>query len=79
VTRPAICLDRLTHRADGQVQYQLKHPFRDGTTHILFSPINFIGKLVSLVPKPRHNLVRYHGVLAPNAKRRPQVVPARNK
>ena len=76
VTRPAICLERLTLRADGQVQYQLKHPFRDGTTHILFSPLDFIGKLVALVPKPRHNLVRYHGVLAANAKLRKYIVPA---
>jgi len=76
VTRPAICLERLTLRADGQVQYQLKHPFRDRTTHILFSPLDFIGKLVALVPKPRHNLVRYHGVLAANAKLRKYIVPA---
>ena len=76
VTRPAICLDRLTLRADGQVQYQLKHPFRDGATHMLFSPLDFIGKLVALVPRPRHHLVRYHGVLAPNAKLRKHIVPA---
>ena len=38
VTRPAICLDRLIVRADGKIQYQLKNPFRNGTTHILFSP-----------------------------------------
>ncbi len=32
VTRPAICLERLALRPDGQVQYELQHPFRDGTT-----------------------------------------------
>ena len=77
VSWPAICLDRLTSRADGQVQYQLKHPFRDGTTHMVFSPLDFIGKLVALVPRPRHHLVRYHGVLAPNAKLRKYIVPAK--
>ena len=76
VSRPAICRDRLTSRADAQVQYQLKHPFRDGTTHMVFSPLDFIGKLVALVPRPRHHLVRYHGVLAPNAKLRKYIVPA---
>ena len=76
VTRPAICLERLTLRNDGQVQYQLKHPFRDGTTHVLFSPLDFIGKLVALIPRPRHNLVRYHGVLTPNARLRPHIGPA---
>lgn len=27
------------------------------------------------MPRPRLNLIRYHGVLAPNAKLRSQVVP----
>ena len=30
VTRPAICKDRLTVRADGRIQYELKNPFRRG-------------------------------------------------
>jgi hypothetical protein len=30
VTRPAICLERLTVRADGQIQYELKNLFRGG-------------------------------------------------
>ena len=30
VTRPAICLERLTVRADGQIQYELKNPFSGG-------------------------------------------------
>ncbi|MBT5792484.1 MAG: IS91 family transposase, partial [Gammaproteobacteria bacterium] len=34
VTRPAVCLERLSTNAAGQVSYELKHPFRDGTTHI---------------------------------------------
>jgi hypothetical protein len=32
-------------------------------------------KLAALVPPPRFNLVRYHGVLAPAARRRAEVVP----
>ncbi len=79
ITRPAICLERLTVRADGQIQYELKHPFRNGTTHILFSPLDFLSKLAALVPKPRHNLVRYHGIFAPNSKIRQLIVPKRNR
>jgi hypothetical protein len=79
VTRPAICLARLTVRADSKIQYELKNPFRDGTTHILFSPLDFLSKLAALVPKPRHNLVRYHGVFAANAKLRKQIVPENDK
>ena len=34
-----------------------------------------IEKLAALVPPPRQNLVRYHGVLAPHSKMRSAVVP----
>ena len=63
----------------GRIQYQLKNPFRNGTTHILFSPLDFLSKLAALVPRPRHNLVRYHGVLAPNSKMRTLIVPKNNQ
>jgi hypothetical protein len=57
--------------------YALKHPFRDGTTHFVFEPLEFLAKLAALIPRPRANLTRYHGVLAPNAKYRKLVVPRR--
>jgi hypothetical protein len=41
VTPPAICLERLSANADEKVVYELKHPFRDGTTHVLFTPEDF--------------------------------------
>jgi len=41
--------------------------------------LDFLSKLAALVPRPRHNLVRYHGVFAPNAKFRKQIVPKNNK
>lgn len=31
ITGPALCLDRLQLREDGQLQYQLKHPFSNGS------------------------------------------------
>jgi hypothetical protein len=62
VTRPALCLERLSTDTAGQIVYELKHPFRDGTTHILFTPKDFIARLAALVPRPRANLTRYHGV-----------------
>jgi len=45
VTRSAICLERLTTSIDGKVSYKLKHPFRDGTPHILFTPQDFLAAL----------------------------------
>ena len=58
-------------------RYELKTPYRDGTTHVIFEPVDFIAKLAALVPKPRVNLTRYHGVFAPNSKHRVWVTPAR--
>jgi hypothetical protein len=57
------------------VQLELKTPWRDGTTHLVMSPLEFMQRLAALVPRPRLHLIRFHGVLAPNAKLRPLVVP----
>ena len=46
-----------------------------GTTSLKLSPTELIEKLASLVPPPRLNLIRYHGVLAPAAPDRAQIVP----
>jgi hypothetical protein len=56
---------------------QLKTPYSDGTTHVIFEPLDFIAKLAALVPKPRLNLTRFHGVFAPNSKYRVTVTPAK--
>jgi hypothetical protein len=76
VARPAIALERLSRDGDGLVVYELKHPFRDGTTHVLFEPLDFIARLAALVPRPRTHLIRFHGLFAPNARHRRLVVPA---
>lgn len=41
------------------------------------SPLDFIAWLAALVPKPRANLTRFHGVFAPNSKHRAWVTPAK--
>jgi len=85
IFQTARSLQRLTVRADGKIQYELKNLFffgggaPDGTIHILFSLLAFLSKLAALVPKPRHNLVRYHGAFAPNSKMRQLIVPKRNR
>ena len=50
-------------------------PYRDGITHVIFEPEDFIARLAALVPKPRAHLTRYHGVFAPASPDRAQVVP----
>ncbi len=52
----------------------LKTPWHDGTTHLVMSPLKFMQRLAAFVPCPRLHLIRFHGVLAPNAKLRAQVI-----
>ena len=54
-----------------------KQPFRDGTTQVVLDPLDLIARLAALVPRPRLNLTRLHGVFAPNCKHRESVVPKR--
>ena len=75
VARPAVATERLSVLEDGRVAYRLRHPWRNGATHVLFEPLDLIAKLAALVPPPRFNLVRYHGVLAPGSRWRNRVVP----
>ena len=60
---------------DGKIRYPLKTPCRDGTTYVLFEPLDFIARLAALAPEPRVHLTRFHGVFAPNSKHRIQVTP----
>ena len=54
---------------------KLKTAWRDGTSHHVMEPMEFMQRLAALVPRPRLHLIRFHGVLAPNAKLRKAVVP----
>ena len=61
---------------NGNVRYRLKTPYRDGTTHVIFQPLDFIARLAALVPKPRVIVSRFHGIFAPNSQQRASVTPA---
>ena len=74
VARPPVSNERLSVNEHSQVVYKLKHPFRNGTTHVVMDPLAFIARLAALVPRPRVNLTRYHGVFAPNFKHRKLIV-----
>jgi hypothetical protein len=63
ISRPAVSEPRLSLTPHGNVRYPLKTPYRDGTTHVIFEPLDFIARLATRVPKPRVNLTRFHGVL----------------
>ena len=39
--------------------------------------VHVIARLAALIPRPRVNLTRFHGIFAPNSRWRAQVTPAR--
>jgi len=77
ITRPAISNERLSINRAGQAVLKLKTAWRDGISHIVLKPMEFMRRLAVLVPGPRLHLTGFHGVLAPNAKLRSKVVPKR--
>jgi len=77
ISRPAVSEKRLSLTPNGNIRYQLKTPYRDGTTYVIFEPLDFIARLAALVPRPRVNLTRFHGVFAPNSKHRARVTAAK--
>ena len=65
----------LLNDSEAAHQVKLKTPWRDGTTHLIMSPLESMQPLAAVVPRPRLHLIRFHGVLAPNSKLRSLVVP----
>jgi hypothetical protein len=73
--RPPVSSERLSKLDDGRLLYELRHRWRDGTTHVAFEPLELIDRLAALVPPPRFHTVRYHGVIASRSKHRAAVIP----
>ena len=62
ISRPAVSEKRLALSTHSQIRYQLKTPYRNGTTNVVPEPFDFIAKLAALVLGSRVNLSRFHGV-----------------
>ena len=77
--RPPVTQERLHLTVEGQVRLELRPPWRDGTTDVVFDPVEFLGRLAVLVPRPRINLILSHGVLGPRAAWRSEVFGARQQ
>jgi len=75
MTRLALANERLQTNAAGQVVLKLKTPWRDGTRHLVMSPLEFMQRPAALVPRPQLHLIRVHGILAHHDKLRAQVLP----
>ncbi len=72
--RPPVAHDRLEWTEHGQVRLALRRPWSDGTTHLLFDPVELLERLAALTPRPRVNLILYHGALGARAAWRSLVV-----
>ena len=60
ISRPAVSQARLSLTPSGLVRYQLKTPYSDGTTHVLFELLDFIAWLTTRDKQtPRDELVLY--------------------
>jgi hypothetical protein len=53
ITRPALSDERVQLDAAGQVELKLKAPWRDGTTHLVMSPLEFMQRPAAQVTRPR--------------------------
>lgn len=67
ISRPAISEQRLSMTQHGKVRCELKTPYRVGTTHVFFDPIDFIGKLAALVPPQDSTSLGFSGCLRQTA------------
>jgi hypothetical protein len=48
ITRPPVATQRLSQDARGRVVYRYKQPFRDGSTHVVLEPLDFIARLAGI-------------------------------
>ena len=77
IPRPPIATKRLSLDRRGRVVYAYKRPCRDGSTQVVLEPLDCMARRAALVPRPRLNLTRFHGVFAPHGKHRARLVPHR--
>jgi len=48
IARPAVSTRRLSLTRHGKVRYELKTPYNDGTTHVLFEPLDFMYRMYGM-------------------------------
>ena len=59
IARGPLSNERLEITSDGKIKLQLKSSWNDGTTHLLFTPGEFLEKLAAIIPPPKSHLVRW--------------------
>ncbi|MGK3961969.1 transposase [Sorangium sp. So ce118] len=51
--RPPFSLESLSLLPDGRLAYLLRRPGRNGATHLVMTPMQFLARISSLLPPPR--------------------------
>ena len=74
IARGPLSNERLEITDKGKVKLELKSRWSDGTTHLLFTPEEFLEKLSALIPPPKNHLVRWGGVFAGNSLLRKKII-----
>ena len=67
ITRPALSDERVLLNAAGKGVLKLKTPWRDGASHLVMSPLEFMQRLAALVPRPPLHRRFSQGVFAANS------------
>lgn len=75
VLRPPAANDRFEHHGNSRIAVRLKKPWADGTTHVVLTYAELVERLVALIPPPRQNQIRFHGIFAPRHRLRARIVP----
>ncbi|SMF27667.1 Putative transposase [Pseudobacteriovorax antillogorgiicola] len=71
--RGPVSHERISLDENGNILYKLKSSY-DGATHVMFSPMEFIEKLASMIPPPYKHQVNYYGCLSSHSKLRAEIV-----
>ena len=78
IAHPAVSNERLSVNDRAPVVYRLKHPFHDGTTHLVLNRLDFLARLAALVPRPRPPILvnttlrqEFSAAVGPGRSRRP--------
>jgi len=67
ITRPALANERVQINAAGQVVLKFKTAWRDGTTHIVMSPLEFMRRLAARATEGRLSCARAAAQAAPHS------------
>ncbi|MFH1131974.1 MAG: transposase [Pseudomonadota bacterium] len=66
--RLAISNKRLSLTPDKKVRLSLRKPYYTGQTEVIFGPVAFLRRSAAIIPPPRQNQIRFHGIFVPHSK-----------